>query len=614
MDKDLESKIREMISSVESLQPGKDLGNYIGYAVFPRYKNFVRGTKITLGYPITVFTGPNGSGKSSLMHAFWGMPENSTVEKFWFSTSVDAILEGGVKDGPHRMFYGHWLESQQAFVETRKARVTKQDRGYDYWEPTKATKQDGMKPVPKLKVGTKVAGRSSDRWNAVSKKVILLNFKSELSAYDKYMFFGRDPKLLRLKTKQDVVRRDSKYIKKLIEAGSSDVELRGRTLAANNRLLLPEELKAVGEILGRRYLEARLITHRLFGGQAPEDGLSVIFKREHSQYSEAHAGSGEVAVVSAVVQILELDKKSLILLDEPEVSLHPSAQRRLLLFLLRQVKKNGHQVILSTHSGEMIRGLPASAIKLLNERDDGVFEVLENVSASAAFLSIGTPLANRLSIYVEDNLAAVTVKQALARLAAADQKSIDVLVLPGGADAIWKFRIPTLMHQSNRNVVVLLDGDQKPLPSEALQESSEIPESEDQNLGARILAAVGCEPNLLGSGSMGSPNLTEKVKLQRKYIDWVVNHVRYLPKSCPEAILLSAMQQAAGEPVESDLRNLEAKQKLTSRIGANFDGALELEHRYKYELIQNSEYAEADLSEIVASLQPWIDTLSSASA
>jgi hypothetical protein len=53
---------------------------------------------------------------------------------------------------------------------------------------------------------------------------------------------------------------------------------------------------------------------------------------------------------------------------------------------------------------------------------------------------------------------------------------------------------------------------------------------------------------------------------------------------------------------------------LTSRIGANFDGALELEHRYKYELIQNSEYAEADLSEIVASLQPWIDTLSSASA
>ncbi|MFN5993238.1 MAG: hypothetical protein ACK45Y_03985, partial [Betaproteobacteria bacterium] len=256
----------------------------------------------------------------------------------------------------------------------------------------------------------------------------------------------------------------------------------------------------------------------------------------------------------------------------------------------------------------------ASAIKLLNERDDGVFEVLENISASAAFLSIGTPLANRLSIYVEDNLAAVTVKQALARLAAADQKSIDVLVLPGGADAIWKFRIPTLMHQSNRNVVVLLDGDQKPLPSEALQKSSEIPESEDQNLGARILAAVGCEPNLLGSGSMGSPNLTEKVKLQRKYIDWVVNHVRYLPKSCPEAILLSAMQQAAGEPVESDLSNLEAKQKLTSRIGANFDGALELEHRYKYELIQNSEYAEADLSEIVASLQPWIDTLSSASA
>ena len=54
-----------------------------------------------------------------------------------------------------------------------------------------------------------------------------------------------------------------------------------------------------------------------------------------------------------------------ILLDEPEVSLHPGAQERLVEFLFEQIKKHKHQVVVSTHSPSIIRHLPPEAIKVM---------------------------------------------------------------------------------------------------------------------------------------------------------------------------------------------------------------------------------------------------------
>ena len=53
--------------------------------------------------------------------------------------------------------------------------------------------------------------------------------------------------------------------------------------------------------------------------------------------------------MSAVVDVLAADEYSLILLDEPETSLHPGAQRSMLRFLLDQIKLKKHQIIISTH-------------------------------------------------------------------------------------------------------------------------------------------------------------------------------------------------------------------------------------------------------------------------
>jgi len=110
-------------------KPGKPLKNYIAYAVFPKFKHIEAGTKVDFPFPLTALVGPNGSGKSSLLHALYGMPARSSTIRFWFATALDPIA--GPKRDPQRYFYGHWNESFNDIVETRKARLGSKP---DYWE------------------------------------------------------------------------------------------------------------------------------------------------------------------------------------------------------------------------------------------------------------------------------------------------------------------------------------------------------------------------------------------------------------------------------------------------------------------------------------------------
>lgn len=68
------------------------------------------------------------------------------------------------------------------------------------------------------------------------------------------------------------------------------------------------------------------------------------------------------------------------LLDEPEVSLHPGAQENLKEYLLEAIKTKKLQVVISTHSPTLIKGLPSSAIKLFKTNEYGKFYVQENTS------------------------------------------------------------------------------------------------------------------------------------------------------------------------------------------------------------------------------------------
>lgn len=546
-------KLSDEIASLEKSRGKYDkvFPGYITHIRFPRFKNIADGTRIDFSFPITALVGPNGSGKTSVLNALYGAPAGQSTGQYWFSTKVDPIEEG--EGSPSRFVYGHHNASFNDVVETRKARVRKTRNGLpdpNYWEPTKESTGDGM-VEPALKPNKVYSGRAKDRWNPVLRKVLYINFRKELSAFDKYFYFGKDPiphappkkgakvSPLRISSKMDQVRHDAELLARVIEAGNTSYVHRGYKVATENRLLEKDELAMVSYVLGREYEEARWIRHRLFKGNG---GLSVVFKTKYGRYSEAFAGSGEVAVTSCVVQVLAAERGTLVLLDEPEVSLHPGAQERLLAFLSKMARTRQLQVIFSTHSPHLVTALPGDAIKAFHQLDDGRFVVLPATHPYAAFRRLGAVGGGEVRVLVEDKLAKSVVQQAL--LTFADQAKAAVFkveYLSGGAEAILKYQVPVLMAAPG-HTLVLLDGDKRKL--DEFVDPNTIPAADDGMLGAKIQEAVGFEPTFTVDGGQGGANVAQRIAAQRKYLSWLRENVRFIPTLCPEELVLVAAGKA----------------------------------------------------------------------
>lgn len=284
--------IRKLVKTLRTFSPGHPLKHYIAHATFPKFKSIEPGTRVDFSFPLTALVGANGIGKSSLLHAMWGMPRGYSTSRFWFATELDPI-EGNRKD-PQRFFYGYWNDSFGGVVETRKARIGKK-RGTDYWEPYRSSIKDGMAPMPE----GDYEGRSKDRWNPVKRPVVYINLKTAFGSFDRYFYFDEG---LTKGDKRAVMLREARRLKTIKDQNRQSYKLGGHERLFENRELTKDELTAVSAILGRDYESARLIRHSLYPGNRGHD-LSVIFRRGN-EYSEAFAGSGEVAAVCAVVDIL----------------------------------------------------------------------------------------------------------------------------------------------------------------------------------------------------------------------------------------------------------------------------------------------------------------------
>lgn len=547
------------LDSLEAMRPNihRLFPAYITHIRFPHYKNMAHGTRVDFPFPITALVGSNGSGKTSVLNALYGAPQRFSAGEFWFSTKVDPIEER--QDNPNRFIYGHYSHGFKGIVETRKARIRKTRDGRDdpnYWEPTKEAPGDGM-AVPTIPAGKKIKGRSLDRWNPVSRKVLYINFRREFSAFDKYFYFGKAPVIRNpgeapraraILSKKDFIRRDAVLLSRVLDTGDTSLIYRGRKLATENRLLCSRELNLVSLILGREYDEARLVRHCLFKG---EEGLSIRFKTRYSQYSEAFAGSGEVAVTSCVVQVLAAEMGTLVLLDEPEVSLHPGAQKRLLAFLARTAKEKKLQIVFSTHSPDLISALPDDAIKTFVPVADGSFSVIPETHPYAAFHHLGATNSTYMDVLVEDRLAQSVVRQALRLIEDEElRKVFRVEFVSGGASSMLTYRVPVFM-DGKVPMLVVLDGDQR---KDDLRHPNTIPVAQDVELDKIISNQIGLIPKLSIDGSTVGGNTKQKIAMQRKYLTWIYENLKYLPLSSPEEIVLKASGNLAPADVGSSQR------------------------------------------------------------
>lgn len=536
-----------MIAKLSQMFRAGQLEPFIRHIRFPHYKNLAPNTRIDFTFPLTTLVGPNGTNKSSVLRALYGAPGYNNLGKLWFSTRVDPIAETG---GRPRFIYGFLNRHAGQVVEVVKSRIHKEDDP-DYWEPSRPLIRDGMIPPPPMAEGEEdVPGRHKTRWANIEKEVLYIDFRSEISAYDKYFYHGELNQTLTVRTKQDYIRRQAGPLRRTIDEDLDSYEFRGREKVVENRILTTEERKAVEAILSREYASIRHVRHRFFG----QEGHSIILQHRDLTYSEAFAGSGEFAAIMLVIKVWNTPERSLILLDEPEVSLHPGAQEALVEFLLDQVKRKKHQVVLSTHSPTMIKGLPPEAIKTFHlDKATGLAVVRPASMPEEAFFHLGETGRGRVRVIVEDRLGVELVKAAIRPYGEAAMNMFEIVRFPGGAQTLTTHYIPIFSMEGRKDTLILLDGDQRrqtPIP-----DPDTISPSQDRDLQSIVEAFAGGEVRFLVDGrSGGGGDETQLTAARRGYLRWARTHVDYLPGINPEAFVWEEMpKDSATESITAEL-------------------------------------------------------------
>lgn len=492
-----------LIEQIKSKMSANLFEKRISSIRFPLYRNLLPNTKITFDFPLTVFVGLNGHGKSSTLQALYGCPQGYSVGKYWFSSKVDPIEES--PQGPQCFIYDY----PSSTTEVLKQR-THRAKNPNYWETSRPLKKYGMKTLP-----------DKSRDSGIKMDVLYLDFRSILPAFDKYFYFEKPKKR---ETAQYINDR-SRMLHKALTDGKI-YRLRGTELNKNPRVLSEEVVDICSKILGKTYSEIKIIDHKFYKSW----GFTIYFSEKHG-YSEAVAGSGESAVVLLVDYVLNASENTLILLDEPEVSLHPGAQSKMLDFLLKQTLEKNHQIILSTHSHSFVDGLPDNAIKVFkSDPGSSKFIIEPEVPSGLAFYELGAVSPSHKKIIVEDRLAKSLICKVLENEFGAhitDLISVDYQL--GGATYMKKSMTQYFSYPEQK-VFFILDGDQKIVDSTNPETLTAEQCKDSAFLKEKIQLQMG--------QSLGLPTEGENVaNTQVRFLKFWYDRVSYLPLETPEDIL-----------------------------------------------------------------------------
>lgn len=536
--------------TLSGLFASNSLEPFIRTIRFPKYKNLSRNLSIDFNFPLTALVGPNGTNKSSILRALYSCPDQYNLGSFWFSSKIDPIQEGGGERNCYIHAYRNLYINK--VVEVLKTRSLRKDDP-DYWETARPQKQYGMDLMPEYDP-TKSIGRSKTRWDSIKKSVIYIDFRSALSAFDKF-FYHTDFKST-TRDKRDKIRKVTPHLKKVIndKLTSHFYCKKERIVNAENRTLTIDECNEISKILGRKYSGIHLLRHAFF----TEDAYTCVLTTPNMSYSEAFAGSGEFAVVKLVTEIMAAPKKSLILLDEPEVSLHPGAQSRLLDFILEQIKVNHHQVVMSTHSTHLIKNLPPQAIKVLLVEAISGNIILEKQEShpSEAFFHLGEILEDKKTILVEDKLSCEIIKRITLEMGEAIDNILEVKWIPGGASAMWNL-VKSFSIEERENLIIFFDGDMETLGG--IPDETNIPSADNNKLKDIIFKFTSMDIAIPVDGNKNTgANYDQLIKFQRSFISWAYKNVNYLPGKCiPEKLIWEKMthDETTSKITDEDYKN-----------------------------------------------------------
>lgn len=149
----------------------------------------------------------------------------------------------------------------------------------------------------------------------------------------------------------------------------------------------------------------------------------------------------------------------LVIIDEVEIALHPSAQKRLIQFCNKVSKEHNICIIFSSHSREIISSLNPNQIHLL-ESHLGKIGITTPCYPHYAIRGIYESSGYDYVVCVEDSLAKKIVSETIKKKGLSNNKLVNVSALGGWREVLnftHEFKVNGLFN--NTKMVIVLDGD-----------------------------------------------------------------------------------------------------------------------------------------------------------
>lgn len=233
-----------------------------------------------------------------------------------------------------------------------------------------------------------------------------------------------------------------------------------------------EVIAKMARIIGYKYDDVTFqgISHK---GKESEVGIA---SRLGYSYSENNMGFGEGRILYTVDKLETSPEQSLFILEEPETSLHESAQHEFAKYLLDVCNRRHHQIILSTHSSVILNALPSEARKLIIRDETGV-DIRNKISSNQVRSILSSGHVRQLDICVEDIFAKVLLTEVIRIKKKELLKAVAIHDI-GDKDAVRE--AVRVLNKTGKKAIAVRDADVGPAQQEALYSfpGSEPPEKE----------------------------------------------------------------------------------------------------------------------------------------
>lgn len=230
----------------------------------------------------------------------------------------------------------------------------------------------------------------------------------------------------------------------------------------------PDMIKAMNDILGTtKFNDLKFITVKNKRGRQQQlhrsNKLYVIKDTDNNIYSEQNFSLGERLLLNTLDLLQNIASKTLLLIDEVELSLHPIAQIKFYDYLKYQANSKNLAIVISTHSSSLIKH--AENRLFLEKNDDGVVSIVENCYPSYILRSVSA-IEDRCPdfiFFVEDEMAFEYLQSVVQKFLNDTHRILDYKIIPAGTyDQVIRITqsFPALSFEKRR-VQAFLDKDAK---------------------------------------------------------------------------------------------------------------------------------------------------------